>query len=328
MKRKLTLAVTAAVTLGAVACAIAADGPAILDPAKAGPDYLIQGEYRGNAENGQMVGAQVIALGDGAFEAVFSHGGLPGNRAYDPEKRVRVQGKMEGGKARFGTPGTGWSATAGEKQMDGQTDQGVKFSIKRTTRKSRTLEMKPPAGAVVLFDGTSTDAWQNGKMTEDKLLMAGTRTKQAFGDFTLHVEFRTPWMPAARGQARGNSGVYVQDRYEIQVLDSFGLAGADNECGGIYKQSKPRVNACYPPLSWQTYDIDFEAARFDAAGNKTKNAVITVRHNGYLIHDKLSLTSNTPGGGKNKEDATPGAIFFQDHGNPVHFRNVWIVPKG
>lgn len=328
MNRKhVILTLGAVLTLGAIGWAVAAEGPAILDPAKAGQDFAVQGEYRGPAENRQAVGAQVIALGDGKFEAVFSPGGLPGNRAYDPKARVRVAGKTEGDRTVFGTPGSGWSGAIANGKMEGQTDQGMKFTIPKINRKSRTLGMKPPAGALVLFDGTSTDAWVNGKKTEDGLLLPGTRTKETFGDFTLHVEFRTPYMPAARGQARGNSGVYVQDRYEIQVLDSFGLEGKDNECGGIYRQSAPRINACYPPLSWQTYDIDFQAARFDANGAKTKNAVVTVRHNGYLIHDRLSLTSNTPGGGKRTEDATPGAIYFQDHGNPVHFRNVWIVRK-
>jgi hypothetical protein len=139
----------------------------------------------------------------------------------------------------------------------------------------------------------------------------------------LHIEFRTPFMPAARGQGRGNSGVYIQGRYECQVLDSFGLEGEDNECGGIYSISKPAVNMCFPPLSWQTYDIDFVAARYDGQGNKTKNARVTIKHNGVVIHKDLELTHGTPG--RHPEGPEPESIFLQDHGNPVVFRNIWVV---
>jgi hypothetical protein len=132
-------------------------------------------------------------------------------------------------------------------------------------------------------------------------------------------------MPKSSGQARGNSGVYVQSRYEVQVLDSFGLEGKNNECGGIYSISEPAVNMCLPPLTWQTYDIDFTAARFDDAGKKTKNARITVKHNGVVIHNDIELTLGTPG--RHPEGPTPEGLFFQDHGNPVVFRNIWIVEK-
>jgi len=132
-------------------------------------------------------------------------------------------------------------------------------------------------------------------------------------------------MPMSTGQARGNSGVYVQSRYEVQVLDSFGLEGKNNECGGIYSIAEPVVNMCLPPLSWQTYDFDFTAARYNVAGEKIKNAGITVRHNGVVIHDDIELTHGTPG--RHPEDPGPEALFMQDHGNPVVYRNIWIVEK-
>jgi hypothetical protein len=176
----------------------------------------------------------------------------------------------------------------------------------------------------VLFDGSNTDAWVNGRMTPDKLLMEGTQTKQNFGDVTLHVEFMTSFMPEARGQGRSNSGVFLDGRYEIQVLDSFGLNGENNECGGIYSIVKPVVNMCYPPLSWQTYDIDFTAPVFDADGKKTKNAVVSVTHNGLLIHDKVEIPRSTVG---SAEGPTLGPIQCMNHGNPVRYRNIWVVEK-
>ena len=162
-------------------------------------------------------------------------------------------------------------------------------------------------------------------MDEHGLLMVGTRTKQKFGNFRLHLEFRTPFMPYSRGQGRGNSGMYLLDQYECQILDSFGLEGKDNECGGIYKISKPKLNMCFPPLSWQTYDVEFQAAKFDANGGKIAPAVATIQLNGVVIHDKLSLPRFTPGGGQS--DEKPGALYLQNHGNPVRFRNIWVLEK-
>ena len=158
------------------------------------------------------------------------------------------------------------------------------------------------------------------------LLAAGCKGKQLFTNFTAHVEFLLPFKPLGRGQDRANSGVYLQDRYEVQVLDSFGLKGENNECGGIYTQAKPAVNMCFPPLVWQTYDIDFTAARYDASGAKTASARLSVRHNGVMIHENLELKTNTPGNGR-KEDASGGPFFLQGHGNPVFFRNIWALPR-
>lgn len=150
-------------------------------------------------------------------------------------------------------------------------------------------------------------------------------SKAVFGDHQLHLEFRSPFMPEARGQGRGNSGVYLQGRYEVQILDSYGLEGLDNECGGIYRVARPRVNMCAPPLQWQTYDMDFRAPRFDAQGNKTANARITVSHNGVIIHENLEIPGQT-GGGEASNFDKPGPLLLQDHGNPVQFRNIWVLP--
>ena len=130
-------------------------------------------------------------------------------------------------------------------------------------------------------------------------------------------------MPSAAGQGRGNSGVYVQRRYEVQVLDSFGLDGVENECGALYRQKAPDVNMCLPPLSWQTYDIWFTAARFDAEGNKIANARITLLHNGVPVQNDYEITGKT-GAGK-PEGPEPFPILLQNHGNPVQYRNIWLV---
>jgi hypothetical protein len=298
-----------------------------LEPEEAGQDFLVQGEYAGELpardRSAHKLGAQVIALGGGTFRAVFLSGGLPG-AGWDGETRIEIPGKTEGDKTIFGAAdAAGYSATIADGRMSGQTDDGTEFALTRIVRESPTLGAKPPAGAIVLFDGTNTDAWEPGRKDERNLLASGARTRQSFRDFTLHVEFRTPFRPFARGQGRGNSGVYLQDRYEVQVLDSFGLQGLDNECGGIYKVARPRVNMCLPPLSWQTYEIEFKAARFDEQGKKTANAVITVKHNGVIIHENQEIPRPT-GGGK-PESPEPGPIYLQAHGNPVFYRNIWIL---
>ena len=150
-------------------------------------------------------------------------------------------------------------------------------------------------------------------------------SKESFGDALYHVEFQTPAMPEATGQARGNSGVYVQDRYEVQVLDSYGLASGMGDCGSIYGQHVTAVNACRPPERWQSYDIEFTAPRFDASGTKTASARMTVWHNGLRIHDDFELAGPTAGGSAGEVATAP--LRLQDHGDKVRYRNVWILPR-
>ncbi len=153
------------------------------------------------------------------------------------------------------------SAVIADGKMKVMDEAGNELAtLEKVVRKSPTFGARPPEGAKVLFDGTSVDAWKGGRIVCGDLLAVGPTSNDEFQDFTMHIEFRTPFMPRARGQARGNSGVYLQDRYECQVLDSFGLEGKDNECGGFYQIKAPSVNMCYPPLSWQTYDFEFIGA--------------------------------------------------------------------
>ena len=318
-----------AVLLGLLAAPLmtCATAQTFTDAAKAGDDYKIQGEYVGTikTDDGEVKrGAQVIALGDGKFQAVGYAGGLPGDGWKRGDEMVKCEGALKDGVVTLahdnvvGTLKDGIIKVAVDGKECGE--------LKKVERKSPTIDAKPPAGALVLFDGSGVDQWVNGKLTEDKLLApSNVETKEKFGDHTLHIEFRTPFMPKARGQSRGNSGVYMQGRYELQVLDSFGLEGENNECGGIYQIAKPIVNGCLPPLAWQTYDIEFTAAKYDAAGKKTANARVTIKHNGITIHDNLELPKETPGW--HKEGPGPDGIFLQNHGNPVAFRNIWVVKK-
>jgi hypothetical protein len=164
-------------------------------------------------------------------------------------------------------------------------------------------------------------------MTTDGLLMQGVTSKRKFQSGTLHLEFRTPYMPQDSGQGRGNSGCYVQGRYEVQILDSFGLEAKDNECGGLYSVREPSLNMCFPPLAWQTYDIEYTAAAYDSAGNLLKNPRITVRHNGVVIHDNVELPNRKSTGAPVDVGPEPGPVYLQDHGNPVRFRNIWFAAK-
>jgi hypothetical protein len=210
------------------------------------------------------------------------------------------------------------------------------LKIARPEDKVDVKEVPPPEGAVVLFDGKSLDGWTklDGKSKPDwKLVDGGAMeahngniiTEKMFdGHFKVHVEFRVPYMPRAQGQGRGNSGVYVQGRYEVQVLDSYGLESKNNDCGAIYEVSAPLVNACKAPTVWQNYDIEFTAPKC-ANGKKTEPARMTVYQNGVKIQDDVKIPVDNTRAGRGGDPCTPGPIMLQDHGNPVQFRNVWLV---
>lgn len=285
----------------------------------ADPDFLIQGEYRD-----ETMGAQVVALSGGNFDVYLHEGGLPGagwenGKARTAVKGLRVKESSETDK---------FTIALEEGFLTLKTPDGSLRKLTRIERESSTLGAKPPKGAVVLFDGRNTDAWENGKMIDGLLQATNVISKQSFASYQLHLEFRTPYMPAARGQGRGNSGIYHSGRWETQILDSFGLEGKDNETGGIYSVAQPRLNMCLPPLAWQTYDVDFTAAKFDAEGKRIAWPRITVKLNGVLVHEDLELTKeNTASAPLNTPLTSPeGPVFLQNHNNPVAFRNIWIKP--
>ncbi len=206
-----------------------------------------------------------------------------------------------------------YTATISGDTLTGKTEDGKTFELKKVERKSQTLGAKPPQGAIVLFDGTNTDEWTGGRLDkETKFLNTDGHdilTKRKFTNYTAHVEFLLPYRPAARGQGRGNSGFYQVDLYEVQILDSFGLDGKDNECGGVYTKAAPKVNMCLPPLVWQTYDADFTSAVREG-DKKTSNARLTLRHNGVLVHDNIEINGPT-GGSRNEPEGTPGPLKLQ-----------------
>ncbi|HVJ69594.1 MAG TPA: family 16 glycoside hydrolase [Caulifigura sp.] len=300
--RFVAIVVAAGFSLAGLFPVIAADLVAETpEAAAADPDFALQGEYEA-----EQFGLQVVALGGGEFQIVAFPGGLPGK---------------------------GWSGKD-RKVSDGDANdvraviEGRKLT--KVSRQSPTIGAKPPAGAVVLFDGTQKsldEHWKPGvKLSAEGLLVPAATTKESFNDFAVHLEFRLPYMPKARGQGRANSGMYLHGRYEVQILDSFGLEGKNNECGGLYSVRNPDLNMCFPPLVWQTYDAEFTAPRFDDDGKRISNARMTIRLNGVPVHNDIELSKLTPGN-LLKDDATPGPLFLQDHGNPVRFRNIWIVKR-
>ena len=302
-------------------------------------DFATQGEYEATVNQDgtdKKIGVQVVANGLGEFTLKLHAGGLPGTgwdgKTFKTTKAVTKDGKVVFPVKASGPP----VGTIADGVITAPGEDGKPITFKKVSRKSPTLGAEPPKGAVVLWGKEGDEAkWNGGRLmtlSDGKFLTPAKvggkggdiKTKEKFGAFKMHVEFRLPWMPSHTGQGRGNSGVYLQDRYELQVLDSFGLNGENNECGGIYTQHKPSVNMCLPPMAWQTYDIEFTPAQFDDAGKKTKNGRATILHNGVKIHDDIEFPKDCPGGAK--ESPEPGPFRFQDHGDPVIYRNVWVLP--
>jgi hypothetical protein len=221
------------------------------------------------------------------------------------------------------------------KDLRGGDDAGLRRV--RPGRRTDIESTPAPKGATVLFDGKNLRGWVNPD-TREKAHWALVRggavrvtpggniaTVRNFGgSFRLHVEFRVPDEPGKTGQARGNSGVYLQGRYEVQILDSYGLKSDSTDCGGIYGVAAPRVNACKAPGVWQSFDIDFVAPKCKA-GKLAEPARLTVYHNGVKIHDNVQVAKET-GLSLGGDPCEPGPVMLQDHGSPVEFRNIWLLP--
>lgn len=298
---------------------------------------------------GEGLVAQVIPRGGDSYQINF----LP---QFDIkcEPLAVIPAQAAGGVLRFERDG--WSGRAEARQMTGSrpgSGQPTVFMLNKVVRPSPTVGAKPPKGAVVLFDGSGFDQWEVEKpkttpakivweLCEDFMRVAPvdkeTRaghsliTKRAFRDFRMHFEFRLALMPDKTGQARSNGGLVFGDAnwYELQVLDSYGLEGLDNECGGIYKIAAPAVNMCRPPLMWQTYDIEYRAPRYAADGRRTEPGRISVQHNGVLIHQDVELPDSPKAAERRRTDpesVPAGRIILHYHKDPVEYRNIWLVER-
>jgi hypothetical protein len=306
------------------------------------PDDKIMGDYVGTYAPSPVAGsptaqkliesdAKVVPQGGGRYRVVLT---IHDDKT--PQSSVVLTGSAEGDTlALTGQAAqTEWKGKVdGGKTLTAESPAG-KFDLKFTMRRSPTEGLKPPSDAIVLIpykEGTapSFDEWTGGAwkpMDDGSVMVNGgdTHTKRKLGDFQMHVEFRIPYEPSGRGQDRGNTGFYIHDIYELQVLDSYGLGTANNDCGAIYTQVPPKENACFPPKSWQTYDITFHAARLDDTGKKIKNATITVIQNGVKVQDDTSISGPT-GAARGRPEVATAVLRLQDHSHPVRFRNMWFV---
>ncbi len=295
----------------------------------AGP---FMGEYEGTIHADSKVTlkavGKVVDEGDRHRVVLYTTPETP----IDQGAYVEISGQVEGSELALSglSGGYGWKGQIRDGTLSVKSGYGQFFEMKKIESKSPNAGLKPPENAVILLAYTPDKApdlsnWTNegwvalpdGSMqiTPKK---GANRTRQQFGDIKqLHIEFWLPLQPKERGQGRANSGVYLADHYEVQVLDSFGLLDTSGDCGGIYNVARPRVNASLPPEVWQTYDITFRAPRMDASGKVTELPRLTVIHNGVKIHDNLEIPM--------ARHRAKGPLQLQDHGHKIQFRNIWVI---
>ncbi len=298
------------------------------------PGFPFQGEYVGIVEieagaDPIKAGLQVAVHGDNRLQGRFHHGGLPGDvSSWTPgDTVVDLEGIYRDHEMELAGEGSLRIRGTSERLIVWDEDNNYRGRLDPVQRKSPTLGLLPPEEAVVLFDGSNLDHLREGaSMTDDGLLKEGARSAADFGDIRLHVEAKLAFMPYAEGEARANSGIYIQNRYEVQILDSFAMPPTYVDNASLYREEAPLVNASYPPLSWQTYDVFFRAPRFDENGEKTENARVTAYLNGALVQDDVELEGGTGAGGRRPE-VPLAELYLQDHGEPVRFRNVWLVEE-
>lgn len=292
------------------------------------PEARLQGEYSGRVRDWGgytgRIGIQVRAVGGGRLEAVVYRGGLPRD-GWDRKTRWTASGTIgpQGARLEGETPGVleltmeprafAWAIAADGRRVGG---------LLRIDRRSPTLGLRPESEAEYLFHEGRITGLIDAQLSAEGNLAVGSMTEKPVQDFRLHLEFRLPLEPDDEGQGRGNSGIYIQRRYEIQILDSFGLEAAFDGCGAIYRQRPASTNACLPPMSWQTYDIQFRAARWNEAGERTEPARVTVDLNGVRIHQDQAIETKTGAG--QPEAPHPLPLLLQNHSDAVEFRNVWI----
>jgi hypothetical protein len=297
------------------------------------PGYIYQGEYVGQINQSHHeridIGLQIASIGRNEFRAMLYEGGLPGDVLLSRDldiKSYELKGKYEQNHIILeGEITLIFVYNEGKINLYNGYGESVGF-IEKVFRESTTLGMKPPKNAIVLFDGSDLNHFTpETQMDENGLLVQGATTRQNFGDKRIHIEAKLGFMPEHINENRANSGIYIQNRYEVQILDSFAQPVFVYGNGALYNEVKPKINVSYPPLRWQTYDIFFRAPRFDEDGTKLENARLTVYLNGVLIHEQVELESGTGAGGR-REEVVAGELVLQNHGgDPVRFRNIWIV---
>ena len=316
--------------VGGASCLAAIEEPVDSRFVPAQPDPLL-----GDWEGTPGFVAQVFPTGDGKYQAnVFRAFDLPDN----PPLAI-LQGKRTGSK--IALDGDGWSGKIGKDHFTARKG-GEKFDLHHVLRRSPTLGAPPPQGAVVLFDGTNTGAWatKDGKnwlqerpgpasarIVDGALeLIPGTGggliSHRKFGDSHVHVEFRTLGYPS-------NSGVFLEARYEADINESYGkLDGTPNGTFGncMPASAVTHLRPTRPVLEWNTFDVDFQAPRFDATGNKTEDGQVTLYLNGVMTYDHQRVAPEK-GAARRLGEAPTGPLYLQEHGMPVQFRNIWVVEK-
>lgn len=298
---------------------------------------LYEGTYRHDRTQTTKATAKVIAEGPSYYRVLIQAEPLV---AGDPTHQFEIYGTLQGrGVNLFGRANAlRWNGSIEENKLaasPGYYGQGLE--LQKVSPKSPTEGAQPPADAVVLLPfkpGTppDTSAWNsNWEALDDGSLRCrpgkgSITTKKHFGDIRLHLEFWLPLMADTFGQNRANSGVIINNIYEVQVLDSFGLVPSMGDCGAIYDSTRPKLNACFPPEQWQTYDIVFRAPRIDPDGTLREPARVTVDLNGIRVQDNVAIAGATAGSprGRPPINAATGPLHLQDHGNQVRYRNVWL----
>lgn len=327
-RKRGVVAVMLAMVLGLLVRQAQAQDLAI-EPEQAGPEFRIQGEYKGTV-GGSIMAIQVRAPGPGKFTALVLKGGFPGE-AWDGIQGLEVTGTLASGNGVFSGGGYSFTIPALGTDLTGTGPTGA-ISLSKVMRGSRSMGMVPPPGADILFNGTGVDNFRLGARFDAtrKLLYTGARTKPDYKSVRMHVEFRTCWKINGLGQLRSNSGVLFKDRWEIQILDSYGTpVPKTDDCGAMYGQFPEKYNMCLPPLSWQTFDIDFKDVEMNTDGTVKNQAAATVYHNGVLVHYKKSFTGITLSGSNliPGPDGTNLQAYGSATENPVFYRNLWAVPN-
>jgi hypothetical protein len=307
------------------------------NPSPSGDPFIgeYEGTYRSTGRPNYASTAKVISEGRGLYRLLMQY--TP-PAADSWTNQIELHGQSAGPRLLFNgfSNDDRWEGTVQEGKLTvskAGTHYGGGFALNKVIKHSPSEGLKPPRGAAVLLpfeEGkkTSLAAWTNDKwpLGNDGTMQVGkgdNRTRERYGSVRIHMEFNLAHMPSAHGQSRSNSGIYFQDRYEVQILDSFGLIQGSGDCGSIYEQSVALVNMTYPPGQWQTYDIVFTAATFDKNGKVKVYPTVTVEHNGVLVQDKHEYKKVT-GGAVNDKVVEKAPIRLQDHGDPVKYRNIWI----